>query len=80
MTDSNDSDNSDFVSFGDVCRHRIGVQCRYGRHYLRAPGICEGIRWQGRLEDYHGLTIHKDDVDSFVTRVLSWRRSKGIIA
>jgi hypothetical protein len=73
-------ENPDFVCFGDVCRKRIGIQCQYSRHYLREPGIGEGIRWQGRFEDYHGLTIHKDDVELFVERAIAWRRKMGIIA
>ncbi len=71
--------DENFVSFGDVARKRLGEQCQYARHFLADTNLSEGIRWQGRIEDYHGLTIHKDDVETFVTRVQAWRRAKGII-
>jgi len=67
-------EDPNFVSFGDVSRKQLGMQCQYGRHLLKEPGVGDGIRWQGRFEDYHGLTIHRDDVEEFVRR-----RAKGII-
>lgn len=71
--------NPDYVDFGDVARKQIGQQCQYARHYLKNPEINEGIRWEGKFEDYHSLTIHKDDVEKFVTRSLTWLRAQGII-
>ena len=70
----------DYVQFGDVARDRLGMQCQYARHYLLMPDINQGIRWQGKIEEYHHLTIHLDDVETFVQRALAWRRAKGIIA
>lgn len=70
---------TDYVPFGDVARQRLGMQCQYARHYLIDPELSQGIRWQGNIEDYHGLTIHKDDVETFVERALAWRRARGII-
>lgn len=70
---------AEFVDFGDVARQRLGMQCQYARDYLTEPEISEGIRWQGDIEDYHGLTIHKDDVETFVARAVEWRRARGII-
>ena len=72
--------DSDYVRFGDVARRRLGMQCQYACHYLEQPEIVENARWRGRVADYHGLTIHKDDVENFVERALAWRRAKGIIA
>ena len=68
MTDPN------YVPFGDVARERLGMQCQYARHYLLMFEINRGIRWQGKIEEYHFLTIHRDDVEKFVERALAWRR------
>jgi hypothetical protein len=69
---------NNYVDFGDVARERLGMQAQYARQYLTDPELGKGIRWQGRIEDYHGLTIHKDDVKTFVERTQAWRRSQGI--
>lgn len=68
-----------FVSFGNVARQRLGMQCQYARHYLTDPTVNQGVRWEGELDNYHGLTIHQDDVDTFVTRVQQLRRERGEI-
>ncbi len=73
------SENGEYVSFGDVARRRLGVQAQYAREYLTNPELAEGVRWKGKIEDYHGLKIHKDDVESFVERAIAWRRANGII-
>ena len=70
----------DYVSFGDVARKQLGMQCQYASRYLLDQGLSQGIRWTGDVHNYHGLKIHKDDVVKFVERVLDWRRSQGIIA
>lgn len=68
-----------YVLFGDVARDRVGEQCQYAHRYLDDPEIGMGTRWRGRHADYHGITIHRDDVAGFVERALMWRRAKGII-
>lgn len=68
-----------FVSFGDVARKQLGMQAQYARHYLIDPEIAGSTRWEGRIEDYHGLRIHREDVDSFVERAIAWRRARHII-
>ncbi len=69
----------EYVSFGDVARKQLGMQCQYARKYLLDPEIANGIRWTGEVNDYHGLMIHTDDVETFVTRAIAWRKAHGII-
>ena len=71
-----------YTGFGDVARYRIGMQAQYCRHYLDAtqhPEIAEGIRWKGDPTMYHSLEIHVDDVETFVERVVSYRKVTGQI-
>lgn len=73
------ADPSEFVAFGDVARHRLGMQCQYARKLLLDPVLSKGVRWQGRIEDYHNLRIHRDDVEAFVEVVQAHRRATGQI-
>ena len=67
------TDDTDFVSFGDVARGRIGQQCQYAVRYLEDRDLSIGIRWTGDPADYHFVKIHKDDVELFVQRVQKHR-------
>jgi hypothetical protein len=65
--------NSEYVDFGDVSRGRLGQQCQYGSRYIDGriegyPNLGEGLRFQGRPENYHSFKIHRDDVEEFVRR------------
>lgn len=73
-----DLDPTDYVSLGDVCRNRLGMQCQYGSRY--ANDICKDLRITGTTADYHSMTIHKDDVDHYVGRALKYRYQQGIIS
>ncbi len=70
----------EYIDFGDVARNQMGQQCQYAARNLRDPVLSEGVRWKGRVEDYHGLTIHRDDVATFVARVQAWRVATGQIS
>lgn len=72
--------DSDYVSFGDVARKQLGMQCQYACHYLQQKSLSYDIRWTGNVHNYHGIKIHKNDVVTFVERVNDWRRQQGIIA
>lgn len=74
------STDEDFLKFGDVSRKLLGMQCQYGCHYLTDTILAKDIRWTGDISNYHGIKIHKDDVETFVARVLAWRKAQGIIA
>jgi hypothetical protein len=72
----------DYIPFGDIARQQIGMQCQYAKDYLDAddyPDLATGVRWKGRLADYHSVVIHKDDVAGFVERVIAFRRARGVI-
>ena len=93
LKDLNDDDamvydnTQDFVEFGDVCRDRCGQQAQYGSGYLKAsktrPNLGAGLRFRGShghdldIANYHDIEIHKDDVDTFVERVLTYRTAIG---
>lgn len=67
-----------YVSFGDVARNQCGMQSQYCSRYLdrnNTPYLGEGIRTIGDISDYHFIQIHADDVQTFVTRVIAFRKS-----
>jgi hypothetical protein len=76
-----------WLPFGDVARGRLGQQCQYasrlidGRH--GSPRLGDGLRFQDRtggpvdVSDYHDIRIHRDDIETFVERVLAWRAENG---
>jgi hypothetical protein len=76
-------DDPDYLPFGPIARNRIGEQAQYASAYIhgrgRAPNLGEGLRFKGDPKDYHDVQIHKDDVDTFVERVLAHRRACGMI-
>lgn len=67
-----------FVSFGDVARDQLGMQCQYAARYVGgrhgATNLSEHLRIVGRPEDYHDLRIHEADIAEFVHRVREHRR------
>jgi hypothetical protein len=71
----------DFVDFGDVAREKCGDQCQYVSRYVDgrhgSPKLGDGLRFKGDPVDYHFLTIHKDDVETFVQRVMAHKREMG---
>lgn len=87
--------HDEYVPFGDVARGHLDMQCQYASRYLTgtgsAPRLGDDLRWHGGDPDalwralspdgnYHALRLHRDDVDTFVTRAQDWRRQQGIIA
>jgi len=70
--------SNDYVSFGDIARIRLGQQCQYASRYIDGeiegyPNLGEGLRFTGfdhlgRINNYHAMEIHKDDVEEFVRR------------
>jgi hypothetical protein len=75
-------DLSDYINFGDYCRHEIGMQCQYGSHYLcgKIPGYTNlgyDLRYLGYDGDYHSIIIHKDDAPIFKKRMEDHRKMGG---
>lgn len=68
-----------YVDFGDVSRQQLGEQCQYGSRYIDGridgyPNLGHGLRFKGydsngRINNYHDMKIHRDDVAEFVRRV-----------
>lgn len=79
MKDAADSEG--FTSLGEVARVRLGEQCQYVARYVagtdRVPALGEGLRITGTVADYHGMRIHRDDVDEFVARVRAHWQATG---
>jgi len=72
----------DYVSFHDVAVRLCHQQCQHARHYLRPdhnPTFGDRVRWKGKIEDYHFLEIHKDDVELFV-RLFEFHTAAGELA
>ena len=79
----------EFVSFGDVCRSRLQMQCQYGSSYVDPGEFRRGGAYLGRglrimglgsngeVNNYHDLRIHRDDVDEFVRRVAAYKVHVG---
>jgi hypothetical protein len=76
----NNFDEKDCISMADVAK-QIGLQSQYVSYYLEGvgdkPNLGQelGIRY---IPDagggYHGIKIHKDDVERFVERVRELRK------
>ncbi len=66
-----------WIGFGTIARNRLSQQSQYasrmidGRH--GSPNLGDGLRFRGDPADYHDIKIHRDDIETFVGRVLSWR-------
>jgi hypothetical protein len=79
-------DDNDYVELGRVCVDLLGLQCQYGSRYADRvwtaanmgsyPYCGEGLRITGDSGNYHGMRIHKGDVDEFVRRVQAHRNSR----
>ena len=66
------SDTEGFVHFGDIAHGELGMQTQYASRYISGldrPKLSDGLRITGDPDDYHGLRIHKDDIEEFVRRV-----------
>lgn len=68
----------DHVEFGDVARGQLNMQCQYGVRYLFPfkdyPHLGVGLRTTGDIGNYHFVTIHKDDVATFVERYKKYKK------
>jgi hypothetical protein len=75
-------DPADFVDFGEVCITLLGIQSQYGSRFLVQNKGCinfaHDLRLRGKYgqpldaTNYHEIEIHKDDVETFVERVLKF--------
>jgi len=75
-----DTDENWFVSFWDISRELLWMQCQYGSRYARilendsTPYCADWLRitwWENW--NYHAMKIHIDDIVIFVERVLDTR-------
>jgi len=71
-----------YVSFSNVAVGLLGQQSQYASRYVDGrhgdPNFGKGLRFKGDPSDYHSLGIHKDDVMTFVNRVLNYWKELGI--
>ncbi len=73
LSEKYNSDENGFVDFGEISRGELQKQSQYGSRYVDGfrgeyPNLGEGLRFEGGLDDYHSLKIHKDDIEEFVRR------------
>ena len=64
---------NEMICFGDLSRTEMGQQCQYGSRYIDGkvegyPNLGEGLRIQGKVDMYHSLLMHVDDVPVFLQR------------
>jgi hypothetical protein len=76
-----EADEDGFVDFGEVSRQLLGKQSQYGARYLfgafgEYPNLGENLRIKGRLDNYHFIRIHKDDVAEFIRRYKAFLESQ----
>lgn len=61
-----------WVRFGDVAISRCRMMAQYASRYIDGrngqPNLGQGLRFRGRVEDYHRVLIHADDVEEWVRR------------
>ena len=71
----------DHVEFGDVAREQMKMQCQYGVRYLLPfkdhPYLGDGLRTTGDIANYHFVTIHKDDVATFIERYEKHKKARN---
>lgn len=75
-----DVDENGFVNFGDVSHKILGGTTQQISRYADGrleedgyPNLAEDLRFSGKMDMYHSLGIHKDDVETFVERVEEYR-------
>lgn len=82
----------DYVDFGDIARGRLQQQCQYAVRYTGInlngeyspeywesfgyKSLGENLRFIGDSGNYHSMKIHKDDVEEFVERYLSYQSER----
>jgi hypothetical protein len=83
ITPPSKEDIVNYLSFGDICREQLNMQCQYGSRYADPvwstnsareagnwyPDCGKDLRILGSSAQYHSMRIHKDDIDTFVKRV-----------
>lgn len=76
-------DESGYVSFGDVARENLGMQCQYASRYITGfpdhPDLGKGLRFLNLdMDNYHAIRIHRDDVPEIVRRIRDYRNQPRI--
>lgn len=61
-----------WVRFHDVAIQRCRMMSQYASRYIDGrngqPNLGAGLRFRGRVQDYHRILIHADDVEEWVRR------------
>lgn len=86
-TSAADLTENEYVSFGDIARSKLGMQCQYASRYVDGaypneypdlasdPALGTPLRIYGDSGNYHSYMIHKDDVDALVHRISQYRNA-----
>ncbi|MEA2097935.1 MAG: hypothetical protein U9P70_02575 [Patescibacteria group bacterium] len=80
MGESFEVDEDGFVSFSDVASKILNGTTQQISRYADGrledggyPNLAEDLRFSGKMDMYHSLRMHKDDVEEFVKRVEEYR-------
>ncbi len=80
MGENFDIDENGYVSFGDVASEILDGTTQQISRYADGrleedgyPNLAKDLRFNGRIDMYHSLRIHKDDVEKFAERVKKHR-------
>ena len=72
-----------YVSFGDIAREQMDMQCQYAVRYLfpnqDRPYLGEAIRTTGTIMEYHGVKIHRDDIAEFLRRFQAYKIENHLV-
>ena len=69
-----ESEDEDFVNFGDEWSKRVGSPTQYGERYILGeiegwPNLGKGLKFKGDpVNGYYSVKIHKDDIEEFFRR------------
>lgn len=66
-----------YIPFGDISRNRLGLESRVGVHLLQMTWARD-VRWTGHMEQSYAIRIHKDDIETFVTKATEWMKSQNM--
>lgn len=81
------AEQEQYVSFGDIARSKLGMQCQYASRYVDGafpdeypdlasdPALGNPLRIYGDSGNYHSYMIHRDDVDAIVHRISQYRNA-----
>jgi hypothetical protein len=74
-------EGSNCIGMSAIAGYFLGQQSQYASRFVDGilpeyPNLGEGLRYEGSSRDYHFMSIHFEDIDEFVKRVVAFRAVK----